>query len=107
MPANRDLLVRMAIKTKECAEPAKPPKSPICRQCGKPRNIAGRVIYTSRQRRPSFGEGPKNAPMMLVGEQPGDYEDVAGKPFVGPAGKIMNRALQEAGIDRRFVSPMP
>src|SRR5438034_9625991 len=38
---------------------------------------------------------------MLVGEQPGDYEDVAGKPFVGPAGKIMDRALEEAGIDRK------
>ncbi len=50
-----------------------------------------------------FGEGPKNAPMMLVGEQPGDYEDVAGKPFVGPAGKIMDRALEEAGIDRSQV----
>ena len=41
--------------------------------------------------------------MMLVGEQPGDYEDVAGKPFVGPAGKIMDRALEEAGIDRSQV----
>jgi DNA polymerase len=40
---------------------------------------------------------------MLVGEQPGDYEDVAGKPFVGPAGKIMDRALEEAGIDRKQV----
>src|ERR1700730_3725236 len=50
-----------------------------------------------------FGDGPKNAPMMLVGEQPGDYEDVAGKPFVGPAGKIMDRALEEAGIDRTKV----
>jgi DNA polymerase len=40
---------------------------------------------------------------MLVGEQPGDYEDVAGKPFVGPAGKIMDRALEEAGIDRKRV----
>ena len=48
-----------------------------------------------------FGEGPKNAPIMLVGEQPGDSEDVSGKPFVGPAGKIMNRALDEAGIDRK------
>jgi uracil-DNA glycosylase len=47
-----------------------------------------------------FGQGPKHAPMMLVGEQPGDYEDVAGKPFVGPAGKIMDRALGDAGIDR-------
>jgi uracil-DNA glycosylase family protein len=50
-----------------------------------------------------FGEGPKHAAMMLVGEQPGDYEDVAGKPFVGPAGKIMDRALEEAGIDRSQV----
>lgn len=50
-----------------------------------------------------FGEGPKHAAMMLIGEQPGDAEDLAGKPFVGPAGKIMDRALQEAGIDRREV----
>jgi uracil-DNA glycosylase family protein len=50
-----------------------------------------------------FGEGPKAATLMLVGEQPGDYEDVAGKPFVGPAGKIMDRALEEAGIDRTQV----
>ena len=50
-----------------------------------------------------FGEGPKHAQMMLVGEQPGDYEDVAGKPFVGPAGKIMDRALEDAGIDRKQV----
>jgi uracil-DNA glycosylase len=47
-----------------------------------------------------FGEGPKHASIMLVGEQPGDYEDVAGKPFVGPAGKILDRALAEAGINR-------
>jgi DNA polymerase len=50
-----------------------------------------------------FGEGPKHAAMMLIGEQPGDAEDLAGKPFVGPAGKIMDRALKEAGIDRRDV----
>jgi len=47
-----------------------------------------------------FGEGPKRAPIMLMGEQPGDFEDVAGKPFVGPAGKILDRALAEAGINR-------
>ena len=41
--------------------------------------------------------------MMMIGEQPGDYEDVAGKPFVGPAGKILDRALVEAGIDRKEV----
>jgi DNA polymerase len=47
-----------------------------------------------------FGEGPKHAPIMLLGEQPGDQEDVAGKPFVGPAGKLLDRALEEAGINR-------
>jgi uracil-DNA glycosylase family protein len=48
-----------------------------------------------------FGEGPPHAPMMLVGEQPGDKEDLAGKPFVGPAGLMLDRALEEAGIDRK------
>jgi uracil-DNA glycosylase len=47
-----------------------------------------------------FGEGPPHAPLMLVGEQPGDKEDIAGKPFVGPAGQMLDRALEEAGIDR-------
>ena len=47
-----------------------------------------------------FGEGPKHAQVMLVGEQPGDKEDLAGKPFVGPAGQMLDRALEEAGIDR-------
>ena len=47
-----------------------------------------------------FGEGPVDAPLMLVGEQPGDQEDLAGHPFVGPAGQMLDRALEEAGIDR-------
>ncbi|MGO4713946.1 UdgX family uracil-DNA binding protein [Bradyrhizobium sp. 2TAF24] len=47
-----------------------------------------------------FGEGPSHAPVMLVGEQPGDKEDLAGRPFVGPAGQMLDRALAEAGIDR-------
>ena len=50
-----------------------------------------------------FGEGPPHAPAMLVGEAPGDKEDLAGKPFVGPAGLMLDRALMEAGIDRRKV----
>ena len=50
-----------------------------------------------------FGEGPRKADVMLVGEQPGDAEDLAGHPFVGPAGKLLDRALEEAGIDRRLV----
>jgi len=47
-----------------------------------------------------FGEGKLTSEVMLVGEQPGDQEDVAGAPFVGPAGKLLDRALDEAGIDR-------
>jgi uracil-DNA glycosylase len=50
-----------------------------------------------------FGEGTQRADVMLVGEQPGDKEDLAGKPFVGPAGKLLDRALDEAGIDRKKV----
>lgn len=47
-----------------------------------------------------FGEGPRRAPVVFVGEQPGDQEDLAGKPFVGPAGKVFDRAMAEAGLDR-------
>src|SRR3954453_1949068 len=50
-----------------------------------------------------FGEGRTHVPLMLVGEQPGDKEDLAGHPFVGPAGQMLDRALQEAGIDRERV----
>jgi len=50
-----------------------------------------------------FGEGPARAPIMLVGEQPGNDEDLAGHPFVGPAGKLLDRALEDAGIDRQHV----
>jgi DNA polymerase len=50
-----------------------------------------------------FGEGPKGASVMFVGEQPGDQEDIIGRPFVGPAGQMMDRAMEEAGIDRRSV----
>ena len=47
------------------------------------------------------GEGSRQADLMLVGEQPGDKEDLAGKPFVGPAGLLLDRALADAGVDRR------
>ena len=50
-----------------------------------------------------FGEGPLNANIMFVGEQPGDQEDLAGRPFVGPAGAIFDEALDKAGIDRSTV----
>ncbi len=48
-----------------------------------------------------FGEGPADARVMFIGEQPGDQEDLVGRPFVGPAGQLLDRALEEAGIDRR------
>jgi uracil-DNA glycosylase family protein len=50
-----------------------------------------------------FGEGPPDAPMVLIGEAPGDQEDLAGRPFVGPAGKLLDRALADAGIGRDSV----
>ena len=50
-----------------------------------------------------FGDGDSRAPLMLVGEQPGDQEDRKGEPFVGPAGRILNEAMATAGIDRRDV----
>src|SRR5579872_511163 len=50
-----------------------------------------------------FGEGAPNAKIMFVGEQPGDQEDLEGRPFVGPAGKLLDRALEEVGIDRKKV----
>jgi uracil-DNA glycosylase len=50
-----------------------------------------------------FGEGLKRSPIMLVGEQPGDREDIEGRPFVGPAGRLLDRGLKEAGITRNDV----
>jgi uracil-DNA glycosylase len=50
-----------------------------------------------------FGEGERSAEVMFVGEQPGDQEDLAGKPFVGPAGRLLDEALVDAGIDRTKV----
>jgi DNA polymerase len=47
-----------------------------------------------------FGEGSPKAEVMFVGEQPGDQEDKAGKPFVGPAGRLLDQAMEQAGIDR-------
>src|SRR5580704_4850395 len=48
-----------------------------------------------------FGEGPRLSRILFVGEQPGDQEDIAGKPFVGPAGRLLDACMEEAGIDRR------
>src|SRR5215469_14200041 len=61
-----------------------------CTACGLYRNATQTV----------FGEGPEGAVVMLIGEQPGDAEDLAGHPFVGPAGRLLDRCLVEAGINR-------
>jgi DNA polymerase len=65
----------------------------VCTRCPLYRNATQTV----------FGEGPVGTRLMLVGEQPGDQEDLAGKPFVGPAGKMLDKALAEAGVDRTEV----
>jgi uracil-DNA glycosylase family protein len=57
----------------------------------------------SRATQTVFGEGPRTAKVLFVGEQPGDKEDLAGHPFVGPAGRLLDAALIEAGIDRKRV----
>src|SRR6266550_4045521 len=90
----------MPTKADEHARPATPPDSSnlsTVREAAE--NCTACHLY-QRATQTVFGEGPKKATIMLVGEQPGDYEDVAGKPFVGPAGKILDRALEEAGINR-------
>ena len=87
----------------EFARPARPPDTTSWSAVREVAKDCEACHLYKRATQTVFGEGPKDAPMMLVGEQPGDYEDVAGKPFVGPAGKIMDRALEEAGIDRSQV----
>jgi uracil-DNA glycosylase len=65
----------------------------VCHGCDLWRNAAQTV----------FGEGPSDAQLMFVGEQPGDQEDKAGRPFVGPAGRIFDQALEQVGINRSSV----
>lgn len=93
MPANEE----------EYWRPAQPPETSSWSELREAARDCTACHLYRRATQTVFGEGPKHAPIMLVGEQPGDYEDVAGKPFVGPAGKIMDRALEEAGIDREHV----
>ena len=93
----------MPAKSEDYARPATPPNSSsLSKVCEAAKHCTACHLY-KKATQTVFGEGPKAASVMLVGEQPGDYEDVAGKPFVGPAGKIMDRALEEAGINRKEV----
>jgi DNA polymerase len=83
----------------ETAAPLIPPKPtlPTLREAAK--NCRACDLW-KRGTQTVFGEGARRAPVLLVGEQPGNDEDLAGRPFVGPAGKLLDRALEEAGIDR-------
>src|ERR671919_3242442 len=93
----------MPAETEEYARPARPPDTSSWATVRAAARKCTACHLHKRATQTVFGEGPKDAPMMLVGEQPGDYEDQEGKPFVGPAGKIMDQALEEAGIDRKQV----
>jgi uracil-DNA glycosylase family protein len=84
MPAAASMLKAVAKEAASCT---------LCPLCPLYRNATQTV----------FGEGPARAALMLVGEQPGDQEDLAGHPFVGPAGKMLDKAMAAAGLDRRRV----
>src|SRR5438477_6516200 len=90
----------MRTDDEEFARPARPPDTTSWSAVREAAKDCEACHLYKRATQTVCGEGPKGATMMLVGEQPGDYEDVAGKPFVGPAGKSMDRAREEAGIDR-------
>jgi uracil-DNA glycosylase family protein len=95
-PASRSLRAKAA---QETAAPLVPPNPTI----PKLQQAAGRCTACELHLLGSktvFGEGPEKARVMLVGEQPGDREDIEGHPFVGPAGKLLDRGLEEAKIDR-------
>lgn len=96
------MTVPRAAPTKDDATPFLPQRRTLptlrdaaaqCRGCPLYRNATQTV----------FGEGPQRARIVLVGEQPGDSEDRAGRPFVGPAGRMLDRALEAAGLDRSAV----
>src|SRR2546425_3151495 len=90
----------MQTKADEKWRPAPVPETSSLSAVREPARSCTACHLYKRATQTVFGEGPKRAPIMVVGEQPGDYEDVAGKPFVGPAGEILDRALAEAGINR-------
>src|SRR5258708_30393821 len=93
----------MPTNSEEYARPATPPDtSNLSEVRGASRECTACHLYKDATQT-VFGEGPKDATIMLVGEQPGDKEDLAGHPFVGPAGQMLDRALEEAGVDRKKV----
>jgi uracil-DNA glycosylase len=87
-PAQQQELTSLAKPIEELAKEAK-----HCKNCDLWKNATQTV----------FGEGGSRAKIMMIGEQPGDQEDLQGKPFVGPAGQLLDRLLLEAGVDRKKV----
>src|SRR3977135_2093114 len=78
-----------------------PPPIRSLRELARAENACARCPLYKNATQAVPGEGRRHARLMLVGEQPGDKEDLAGKPFVGPAGRVLDRALAEAGIPRK------
>jgi DNA polymerase len=89
-------------KSEFSAAPFVPAHPTLQRLQSAARECQGCPLY-QRATQTVFGEGPAKAKIILVGEQPGDQEDLQGKPFVGPAGKLLDKALVDAEIDRRIV----
>jgi len=92
----------MAKRSQQTAAPLIPPNPTIPKLRAAAANCRACDLW-KRGTQTVFGEGNAKARIMLVGEQPGDQEDIQGRPFVGPAGKILDKALAEAGIDREDV----
>jgi DNA polymerase len=89
----------MSATVAESARPLIPPRPTLTSLRAAAATCTACPLYV-RATQTVFGEGPARASMLLVGEQPGDVEDQMGRPFVGPAGKLLDRALAAAGIER-------
>jgi DNA polymerase len=89
--------------SKAIPRPETPPPASSLSKLEKQAAVCERCPLYANATQTVFGEGPRHAPVIFVGEQPGDQEDLAGRPFVGPAGQLLDRALEEAGVDRAQV----
>lgn len=92
-----------ATNKKPSAEPFVPDTRDLAKLRKAVQKCEGCELCCNGSKQAVFGEGPSDAVCVMVGEQPGDTEDVAGRPFVGPAGQLMNELMEEAGVDRKLV----
>src|SRR4051812_41271920 len=92
----------MTVAQKESAAPFVPATRDLHAMAAAVQRCRGCELYKPATQA-VFGEGPRRAKVILVGEQPGDQEDKQGKPFVGPAGRMLDKALVDAGVDRSEV----